>query len=279
MSVDPERNAIENQQSPSDKLDAYIATLEHRTDFGVEDLTRRLIVKRNPNAEHSEPWPDSGWSVVTMGIDKDGVPVGIVEKYLHHDDDAPARKRIVLAEAFAYDDEQRAKIKATRIDMADSVFTVVGPDRPLAIKPFNDEFSHAMTRDEFNKQVGESSAQPELIKMPDWMKTGVKPVESVSVREQGSGNPEVLAQDRLSELTKGLSEDDIAHLEFYAQALDTKQYAQKSGDGEGSTRWGQIAGQHMRELSDAARAIASQYSQVYARLNKQLVMIKLKQPP
>ncbi len=93
-------------------------------------------------------------------------------------------------------------------------------------------------------------------------------VEPVAVRERDFSNSEVAIQDPLGELTKGLSADDITHLEFYAQALDTKRYAQKSGDGEGSIRWGQIAGQHQRELSDAARAIASSYAQTYARLNK-----------
>ena len=182
MSVEPERSA--NQQSPSDKLDAYIATLENRTDFGVEDLSRRLTVKRSPNAEHREPWPDSGWSVVTTGVDKDGVLVGIVEKYLHPDDDAPARKRVALDEALEYDAEQRSRRRSTRAEMADRVFTVVGPDRPLAITPFNDESSYAMTRDEFNKQVGESSARPGLIEVPDENISGAQPNESADALTQ-----------------------------------------------------------------------------------------------
>lgn len=69
----------------------------------------------------------------------------------------------------------------------------------------------------------------------------------------------------LTELTKGLSEDDIAHLKYYAKALQSKREAQIEGDGEDSIYWERIAGQHLKDLSDRAKSISGQYVSIHNR--------------
>ncbi len=275
MSPDPEQNSrSEAQLTPSQKLDKYVASLEDRHDFDVmEDRMHILTVKRSPDASHKEPWPDSGWMLTTTGVDRSGVRVGIFEKYIHPDDTEPSRKSLVLAEALAYSAEH-ARLKTPQVELADRAFSVVGPASPGAVEPFVDQPSNAMPMNEFRRLYSVPAAEqstpaaPQLIEMPDWSKQGAKSVDSAVVQEPKPSNIEAEAKDPLGELTRGLSSSDVTHLEYYAQALDTKKYAQKSGDGEGSTRWGQIAGQHMRELSADAKAVASRYAQVYARLNR-----------
>lgn len=77
------------------------------------------------------------------------------------------------------------------------------------------------------------------------------------------GNARQTVAERMAELTRGLNDKDKRLLEYYASALEDKQQAQKEGDGDGSTYWGQVAGQHYRELSENARNLASQYAHIH----------------
>ena len=77
---------------------------------------------------------------------------------------------------------------------------------------------------------------------------------------------EVEAKDPLAELTKGLSDTDINHLQYFASALQQKKRAQDSDNGAGSTMWGQKAGEHMRDLTPAAAALAYRYADIYSRI-------------
>ncbi len=134
MSVQPgseqEPAKSEVELTPAQKLDAYIATLgDVRTFNHLEDRMQYLIVQRRPDDSHSEPWPDNGWALTTTGIDKNGVKVGIVEKFLDPEDETPARKKINLAEAFAYT-EEALRTKTPQIELAESALRVTGPANP-----------------------------------------------------------------------------------------------------------------------------------------------------
>ena len=178
MSPESQKPTNENEQTPAQKLDRYIASLSDRHDFDV--MTERisvLNVKRSPDSEHDEPWADSGWELYTTGIDKTGVQVGIVEKLLHPDDAGPARKRVVLAEALAYSAEV-ARSRAPRVELADRAFAVTGPTNPSAIEPFNDPSSNAISGAEaaaFIAEVRQSESRPEA---------AVDPLDSLSPEDR-----------------------------------------------------------------------------------------------
>lgn len=79
----------------------------------------------------------------------------------------------------------------------------------------------------------------------------------------GVASPAETAADPLAELTRDLDVGDIQALRSYAEAVQSKREAQKSGNGEGSTYWGQIAGQNWREMKPQIQAIAPRYESLY----------------
>ncbi len=81
----------------------------------------------------------------------------------------------------------------------------------------------------------------------------------------GIANPAETVADPLAELTKSLDVTDIHLLRSYAEALQSKRDAQKSGNGESSTYWGQIAGQTWREMKPQIQALAGHYESLYRR--------------
>lgn len=165
MSPESKQTPTGQEQTPTQRLDKYIASLGDRHDFGVEDRGYILSVRRSPDSEHTEPWPDSGWFLATKGVDKNGVTVGIVEKFLNPDDETPARKKVVLAEALAYSAEI-ARSKAPQVELADRALEITGPTNPSVIEPFNDPSSNAMSGVEaaaFMSEVRQSAPQAEVI--------------------------------------------------------------------------------------------------------------------
>lgn len=81
----------------------------------------------------------------------------------------------------------------------------------------------------------------------------------------GIANPAEKMTNPLAELTRNLDVNDIQALRSYTEALQSKRDAQKSGNGEGSTYWGQIAGQTWREMKPQIQAIAPRYESLYRR--------------
>jgi len=81
----------------------------------------------------------------------------------------------------------------------------------------------------------------------------------------GIADPAEKVADPLAELTRNLDASDIQSLRSYAEALQSKRDAQKSGNGENSTYWGQIAGQTWREMKPQIQAIAGRYESLYRR--------------
>lgn len=81
----------------------------------------------------------------------------------------------------------------------------------------------------------------------------------------GIADPAEKVADPLAELTRNLDVSDIQVLRSYAEALQSKRDAQKSGNGENSTYWGQIAGQTWREMKPQIQAIAGRYESLYRR--------------
>lgn|GEM_PF-1624463 len=111
------------------------------------------------------------------------------------------------------------------------------------------------------------------------LKSGIDTVEQAvaASRVESSAQSEVIAEapsveiqaeaeDPLAEITKGLSEKDIKHLQGYASALEQKNRAQQSGNGDGSTLWGRIAGEHMKDLTPKALEIVYRYADIYSRI-------------
>lgn len=96
----------------------------------------------------------------------------------------------------------------------------------------------------------------------------LKTVESLSEEELdvvGIADPGERVANPLVELTKNLDISDIQVLRSYAEALQSKRDAQKSGNGENSTYWGQIAGQAWREMKPEIQAMAPRYASLYSR--------------
>jgi hypothetical protein len=81
----------------------------------------------------------------------------------------------------------------------------------------------------------------------------------------GIADPAEKVADPLTELTRNLDFSDIQVLRSYAEALQSKRDAQKSGNGENSTYWGQIAGQTWREMKPQIQAISGRYESLYRR--------------
>lgn len=196
---EPRQETNEVPQTPSQKLDSYVASLDNRTDYDVmEDRMHILTVKRNPDATHDEPWPDSGWMLTTTGVDKKGVTVGIVEKLLHPDDEAPARKRVVLDEAFRYSAEV-ARARAPQTELADSAFRVTGPANPSMIEPFNDPFSNAMTGEQARAIIASRGNQAEAsVEVPVKEETEREMLDR-HIREYQAEKSELYAQLRKTE--------------------------------------------------------------------------------
>jgi len=70
------------------------------------------------------------------------------------------------------------------------------------------------------------------------------------------------ATDLLAEMVRGLSEDDVAHLKYYAFAEQDKFNAQAEGSNEGSREAQDGMGYHLKGMSEAAKKIASTYSRI-----------------
>jgi hypothetical protein len=69
-------------------------------------------------------------------------------------------------------------------------------------------------------------------------------------------------QDILDRLTDGLSDDDKAHLQGYANSQARVREAQRASDGQGSRDAQEAAGWHFKKLSPNASKIASQYADI-----------------
>lgn len=91
-------------------------------------------------------------------------------------------------------------------------------------------------------------------------------VEAPSVLE-ATPEPAKTSEDLLGQLAEGLSAEDVRLLNSFASYTQDKALAQKEGDGEGSVRSGQYAGQEYREMSPKAQGIASRYANLWIRLN------------
>ncbi|MEO8863306.1 MAG: FHA domain-containing protein [Candidatus Saccharimonadales bacterium] len=82
--------------------------------------------------------------------------------------------------------------------------------------------------------------------------------EKVTARE--------IYETRLENMLKPMSEKDKQQLKLHAMYLANKADAQKDGDGQASTNFGQYAGQAYKAMSPAAKAIATNYASDQSRL-------------
>jgi hypothetical protein len=91
-------------------------------------------------------------------------------------------------------------------------------------------------------------------------------VEAPSVLE-ASPEPAKTTKELLGQLAEGLSAEDVRLLDSYASYTQDKVSAQKDGDGQGSIRSGQYAGQEYREMSPQAQSIANRYASLWIKLH------------
>jgi hypothetical protein len=107
-----------------------------------------------------------------------------------------------------------------------------------------------------------------LIVVPDWVKQSPAP----EVKPAQKSPKELLAEQKalitskMDELVKDLSPEDVKRLDRYSRYMHAKRQAQNSGDGEGSTRNGQYAGQEERAMSPGAKKVLSQYQHLWDQL-------------
>lgn len=92
---------------------------------------------------------------------------------------------------------------------------------------------------------------------------GVVPARAVAESKPSANGME----EQLKQITEGLSAEDIRYLDLFASYTQDKALAQKEGDGQGSIRSGQYAGQVKLEMSPAAQSIASRYANLWIKLN------------
>lgn len=128
-----------------------------------------------------------------------------------------------------------------------------GQSEPVGhiVDPMVDAITPAMLK-ELREQVAASNVAE-----------SVAPVQAVTGLESA---PKSL-EDQLQELSKGLSAEDIQHLDSFASYTQEKALAQKRGHGEDSTRYGQYLGQEYLEMSPAAQKVADRYARVWMKLN------------
>ncbi len=232
----------ERQKKLREKQDKLIASLADRRDFDhMEDRVTFLNVKRNPDGEHDEPWPDSGWMIVTTGIDERGVRVGVLEKQLNPDDERPSRKIVKLEEAMAYSAEV-ARTKTPQIELADQALLITGPVSPGEVEPFDDPFSNAMSREE------------------------VAAIRAEAIAGEGTETrAELTPVELMEKLTDGMSEQDKDALRNYAYGREDKHIAQNNGNGQASTEAGYAMGDAIKRMSPAANTIKNQFANYYER--------------
>ena len=101
-----------------------------------------------------------------------------------------------------------------------------------------------------------------LIEMPNWGAAGASSAEATPTQPEA---PTPTIEDALNDLKQDLPADEVRKLENYSRYLYDKANAQSSGDGEGSTRAGQYAGQEYRSMSPDAQQIASHYASLWQR--------------
>jgi len=233
MSPESQNTTEERELTLEERQDKLIASLADRKDYDfMEDRVTFLNVKRSPDESHKEPWPDSGWMIVTTGVNEKGVRVGVVEKQLNPDDERPSRKIVKLDEAMAYSAEV-ARSKSPQIELADQALRVTGPASPGEAEPFNDPFSNAISMEEL-----------------------------AAIRAEGSveSQPTLTTNELIDKLTDGMSEADKGALKDYAEARRDKKFAQDEGNGQGSVEAGYSMGDALKRMSPAAKGVMNQYA-------------------
>jgi len=134
--------------------------------------------------------------------------------------------------------------------------------------------AEAITREEA-KEVGEATLEAVGVESPDEVDEDAriftrKEMADLRERSQAIMDQEdsvdsveqAPAIDLLAEMVRGLSEDDVAHLKYYAFAEQDKFNAQAEGSNEGSREAQDGMGYHLKGMSEAAKKIASTYSRI-----------------